>query len=105
MSYESIWPFFKVSLTEEYKLLPAHGIYAVSVHKSGIISKGMVVIHNVADKGNEVLIHIFDNPDNYPGQASTIYFHKKIHGAVSLEDSRTMLRLNAAKEEISELIY
>ncbi|MCJ7447124.1 MAG: hypothetical protein MUO72_05510 [Bacteroidales bacterium] len=101
----TLLPFFKVPLTEECKLLPAQGIYAVSVEYGRIISKGMVLIHNVADNVNEVLVHIFENADIYIGQTSTLYFHKKIHGSVNLEDSRTTLRLNGAKEEILELIY
>lgn len=98
-------PFLKVPLTEECKLLPAPGIYAVSIEYNGIISKGMVLIHNAADNVNEVMVHIFENEEIYKGQTSILYFHKKIHGSINLQDSRTTFRLNGAKEEILQLIY
>jgi len=98
-------PFLKVPLTEECKLLPAHGIYAISVEYNRIFSKGMALIHNTADNVNEVLVNIFEDEDIYKGQTSALYFHKKIHGSVSLEDNRTTFRLNRAKEEILQLIY
>jgi hypothetical protein len=70
-----------------------------------IISKGMALIHNTADRINEVLVHIFEGSDFYKGKPSIVYFHKKIHGSVSLADSRSQYILDAAKNEISELIY
>ena len=38
--------FYKIPVTEEAKLLPAPGIYAVSIGNVSVTSRGMVVIYN-----------------------------------------------------------
>jgi riboflavin kinase/FMN adenylyltransferase len=96
----------KIPMTEECKLLPAPGIYAVSA-KTGIgNSRGMVIINEISEGEKEVLLNLFDgDPAMYDGD-STIFFHKKIHGSVDLSDQSDSARwLKAAKTEIGELIY
>jgi riboflavin kinase/FMN adenylyltransferase len=95
----------KIPLTEECKILPSSGIYAVSIESGMITSKGMVIIHGKPDKSSEVLVNIFDEMKLRSYSKVTISFHKKIHGAISFSDSRAILKVNMAKEEISELIY
>jgi riboflavin kinase / FMN adenylyltransferase len=98
-------PLVKILLTEECKLLPSSGIYAVSVESESSNSKGMAIINIKPDDSKEVLINIFDE-SNLPYNTNIIScFHKKIHGALNLADSKSLLKLSAAKEEISELIY
>ena len=98
-------PLLKVPITEECKLLPPLGIYAVSV-KSGINhSKGMVIIHQKPGIDSEVLLNIFEDQGFTLNNNIILSFHKKIHGSVDLSESKTFLKLNSAKEEISELIY
>lgn len=96
----------KLPLTEECKLLPADGIYAVSVESGPVLAKGMVIINGMQTVGSEVLLHLLGN-DPYPYEKdTTIYFHKKVHGAINLEDHKTSAsRLATALDEISELIY
>jgi riboflavin kinase / FMN adenylyltransferase len=96
----------KLPVTEECKLLPADGIYAVSVESGPVYEKGMVIINGMPSGGSEVLLHLFGN-EPYPfGNDTTIFFHKKIHGALNLTDDRTSAsRLATAMDEISELIY
>ena len=96
----------KFPLTEECKLLPADGIYAVSVESGQVYTKGMVIINGMQTGGSEVLLHLFGN-ESYPfGNDTTVFFHKKIHGALNLTDDRTSAsRLATAMDEISELIY
>jgi riboflavin kinase / FMN adenylyltransferase len=96
----------KFPLTEECKLLPANGIYAVSVESDAVYTKGMVIINGMQTGGSEVLLHLFGN-DPYPFEKDTIvYFHKKVHGALDLTDYRTSAsRLMTSMDEISELIY
>ena len=95
----------KIPLTEECKILPSSGIYAVSI-KSGLInSKGMVIIHGRPDKSSEVLVNIFDELNLSSDSKITISFHKKIQGAINFSESRAISKVNMAKEEISELIY
>jgi riboflavin kinase/FMN adenylyltransferase len=95
----------KIPLTEECKILPSSGIYAVSIESEMITSKGMVIIHGRPDKSSEVLVNIFDEMKLSSYSKVTISFHKKIHGAINFSDSKAILKVNTAKEEISELIY
>lgn len=93
----------KIGLTEECKILPAAGIYAVSVESELQNSKGMVVINRSGDC-SEVLLNIFEKNFD-PDSRVTISFHKKIHGAIPFSDTRAISKINHAIEEISELIY
>ena len=98
-------PLFKILLTEECKLLPSSGIYAVSVESGHYYSKGMVIINLRTDNKAKVLINIFDDL-NFPADHKiTSFFHKKIHGAVNPADSNSKQKITLAKEEILELIY
>lgn len=97
--------FIKIPLTEECKLLPSQGIYAVSVESGPIYSKGMVLIHSRDGNKSDVLLNIFDDMKISSDQLITLFFHKKIHGAVSLSANNAIAKLKYAKEEISELIY
>ena len=98
-------PLVKIPITEECKLLPSLGIYAVSVECGLIYSKGMAIIHNKDENKPEVLLNTFDNKELQPDRKITICFHKKIHGALNLSDSKSIVKINSAIEEISELIY
>jgi riboflavin kinase / FMN adenylyltransferase len=97
--------FYNIPLTEECKILPSPGIYAVSVSFGPVSYKGMIIIYRIHNSPSEVLLHIFD--DNVPlaGEKLTISFHKKIHGAVDFSEIRTIAKINLAIEEISDLIY
>jgi riboflavin kinase/FMN adenylyltransferase len=95
----------KIPLTEECKILPSPGVYAVSVDSGLVSSKGMTIIHRGNSNISEVLLNIFDEMNFNPGNKITISFHKKIHGAINLTDSRAISKINLAIEEISELIY
>lgn len=95
----------KVKIAEECKLLPAPGIYAVSAESGLIHKKGMVIINSRPDGSTEVLLHAFDAEGFPPGDNITLYFHKKIHGLVDLSENTTIIKLNKAKGEISDLIY
>jgi riboflavin kinase / FMN adenylyltransferase len=95
----------KVPLTEECKILPSAGIYAVSVESDSITYKGMTIIYRRPDITSEVLLDIFDGEDLKSHDKVTISFHKKIHGAVDFSDVKAISSINLAKEEISELIY
>jgi len=97
---------YKIPITEENKLLPAKGIYAVSFESAGEVSKGMVIIDGPGNDPSDVILHLF-NENLFPeGRDSTIYFHKKIHGALDLNDLNVSTpRIRAALDEITELIY
>jgi riboflavin kinase/FMN adenylyltransferase len=95
----------KIPLTEECKILPSPGIYAVSVDSALVNSKGMVIIHRGNNTTAAVLLNIFDEMNFNPDNKITISFHKKIHGAINFADARAISKINLAIEEISELIY
>jgi len=95
----------KIPLTEECKILPAPGIYAVSVESGSLVYKGMTIIYRRQNTNSEVLLNIFDDFNIDSDNKVTISFHKKIHGAVDFSDGRAISKINIAKEEISELIY
>jgi riboflavin kinase/FMN adenylyltransferase len=97
--------FLKIPITEECKILPATGIYAVSVVTDQYNTKGMAVILQETGKASEVLIHVFENEDKYEGKTVSVLFQKMIRGSINLSDSIIQTRLNDAKAEISELIY
>jgi len=97
--------FLKIPLVEECKILPSEGVYAVSVESGSSYSKGMVIIHRKKEERPVVLLNIFDAmsfPDN---KKLAIYFHKRIHGALDLSDSKSIQKINFSKEEITDLIY
>jgi riboflavin kinase / FMN adenylyltransferase len=96
---------FNIPLTEECKLLPSPGIYAVSVECGDIVTKGMAIICRNEDKPCNVLLQIFESPELFSGQKVTSYFHRKIHYAVSLSDPGCLPGIKAASEEILDLIY
>ncbi len=97
--------FVRIILTEECKLLPSDGIYAVSVDSKSLHSKGMSVITKAGDGKKEVLLNIFDENRFGKNDKVTLSFHKKIHGAVNFSDSKAVAKINLAKDEISDLIY
>lgn len=102
-------PFLKgflcLPVTEESKLLPSAGIYAVSVITGETGSKAMALIFEKPGEQSEVMLNIFENQELFSGKKCSVLFHKKIHGEVRLSDSGAESRINMAKNEISELIY
>jgi riboflavin kinase/FMN adenylyltransferase len=95
----------KIPLTEECKILPSTGIYAVSVETGKFNSKGMVIIHRNNNNKSEVLLNIFDHLNLNADERITLSFHKKIHGAINFSDSKSLSKINMALDDISDLIY
>jgi riboflavin kinase/FMN adenylyltransferase len=96
---------YRIPLTEECKILPAPGIYAVSVGSETKSWKGMAIIHRDTSSVSDVLFNVFDADDFTSAGKVTLSFHKKILGAVDLSESRSIPKINLAQTEISELIY
>jgi riboflavin kinase/FMN adenylyltransferase len=97
--------FLKIPVTDECKLLPATGIYAVSVLSGSRNSKGMAVITGTAGEKSSLLVHVFEDEQYFIGEKTTLLFHKMIHGTVSVDGFNTVQKLTAAKAEILDLIY
>jgi riboflavin kinase / FMN adenylyltransferase len=96
---------YRVIITDESKLLPPPGIYAASAESSRGPAKAMVLIQKTGEK-SEVLVEFFDMPPLLiENNRVTLFFHKKIHGAINPGDDRSNARISLARQEISELIY
>lgn len=102
-------PFLKgflcLPVTEESKLLPSAGIYAVSLITGETGSKAMALIFEKPGEQSEVMLNIFENQELFSGKKCSVLFHKKIHGEVRLSDPGVGSRIDMAKNEISDLIY
>ena len=97
-------PARKIIISDSSKLLPAPGIYAVSLKEDHELTKGMMMILK-DDPEDCLFIHSFGK-ENFAGNKVTVYFHKKISGGVDLFDNRiTEASLRSAMAEITELIY
>ncbi len=96
----------KMPLTEDSKLLPAPGIYAVSYVSGTGTARGMAIITRPDNGVSEVLFHLFDDGIIDLNEKATLLFHKRVHGSVDLANHTTAaVRISAAMNEISELIY
>ena len=103
---DSLLPeLWTIPLTEECKLLPSPGIYAVSADSVSFYSRAMVIVNPKESSQPELLAHFFDVPPGGEDLNITLSFHKKIHGAVNFSEPKSVSRLLSAREEISELIY
>jgi riboflavin kinase/FMN adenylyltransferase len=99
-------PFYKVQITEDTKLLPASGIYAVSAGNDSALSRGMVVIFKNSQAETEVLLHPFNREKIYSGQKTTLFFQKKVSGCIEKGNQNIISDiLYSAISEISDLIY
>ncbi|HLN20185.1 MAG TPA: hypothetical protein VK213_03795 [Bacteroidales bacterium] len=94
----------KMTITNEDKLLPPPGIYAVSAGTRKSIFKAMVIIQRINDN-HEITAEILQPCNNFTGDKLTLYFHKKVHGALNFAESNVSKRISNARTEISELIY
>jgi len=95
----------KVEITEESKLLPSPGIYAVSAESGSESSKAMAIIYRNHAEKPEVLVEPLDEISFRENGMMNLYFHKKILGAVNLSDARSLLKIRTARTEIADLIY
>ena len=95
----------KISNSEECKLLPPSGIYAVSVESENTSRKAMVMICAKKDEQPQILVDIMGENKITPGSKVILDFHKRIIGSVCLNDDKSIPRIRLAREEIAELIY
>ncbi|MCU0362002.1 MAG: adenylyltransferase/cytidyltransferase family protein [Bacteroidales bacterium] len=95
---------FSIPITEESKLLPAPGVYAVSVGTSSGAEKGLAITCRSGNPGGKVLLNMLDDAD-IEGTKVTVSFHKKIFGAVDPCEEKHFQRIINARNEIDELIY
>ncbi len=103
--HSSFQNLVRIPITEECKLLPPFGIYAVTVRSGALNSKGMVIIQMKDRDESDVLLDVFDDTTLHSDQNISVLFHKKIHGAIDLNSDNALMKIRSAKDEISELIF
>jgi riboflavin kinase / FMN adenylyltransferase len=102
----TIHPFYRIKINDDSKLLPSDGVYAVSAETGNNIEKAMAVITSEGQNSQKVFFLVPGSDNDISGNATTLYFRKKITGPVNLTDSSSSAsKLKASLEEISELIY
>jgi len=113
------FPTYRIPITEDSKLVPPDGVYAVSVLIDGFYHKGILNIKNSLPpeirKMEEILvdIHLFEvhssdvtHPDDHTGYEATVFFAKRIRNELNFTTPEEMkAQLAADLIEVEELIY
>jgi len=96
-------PMIKIPVTEKTKLVPPHGLYAVSCAADTFFSRGMVYIPDSNSELPDIFLHLENYEDDIPGKRMTIFFHKRL-GAYK-QGEPVQRSLTNGIEEIQELIF
>ncbi len=83
------YPTANLEIDTAYKLVPADGIYAVTVSYSHQHYKGMLYIGNrptVQGMKRNIEVNIFDFDEDIYGESLTIFFHKLIRRDARFND-------------------
>ncbi len=91
------YPTANIYVVEDYKLIPADGVYAVQIIYNGSILKGVLNIGKrptIEGKDRTIEVHIFDFDKEIYGENLTINFVEKIRNEQKFES------LNALKTQI-----
>jgi riboflavin kinase/FMN adenylyltransferase len=83
------YPTANIEVDTKYKLIPADGIYAVTLLHEHTIYKGMLYIGNrptVNGTKRNIEVNIFDFEKDIYGESLTLYFHKLIRGDARFND-------------------
>lgn len=107
------YPTLMVQIDESAKLIPPEGIYAVTLEWNTLLYKAMVIIWTEHSSGLEVdasnrnvELHIFDFDMKFCSQDAKLYFHKRITGAVDVDNAiRLKHQLAEAAKSVDELIF
>jgi len=104
--FGSAIPLSRLPLTEETKLTPASGVYAVTAAGEAFYSKAMAIVNNDLPLQYRVAVHFFDFDKTVPGKNITLFFHKKIRDLSQIVNAGTQSAgIRGAFEEINELIF
>lgn len=71
-------PFTVVPVTETTKLIPPHGLYAVTCAADAFYSRGMVYIPPADDRIPDIYVHLENYDKDIPGKRITLFFHKRL---------------------------
>lgn len=75
------YPTANIQVTDQYKLIPADGIYAVKLKHANKMYSGMLSIGNnptVEGKGRSIEVNIFDFNESIYGDTVTLYFIERL---------------------------
>ena len=102
------YPTANLELDTAYKLVPADGIYAVTVRYGHQQFKGMLYIGNrptVQGMKRNIEVNIFDFDKDIYGESLTIYFHKLIRRDTRFNDLEELKeQLHMDKEEALKVL-
>lgn len=110
------FPTYRIPITEDCKLVPPDGVYAVSVLIEEVYYKGILNIKNSLPPEirniSEILvdIHLFEgqgtNTHNHTGKEATVFFAKRIRDELNFSTGDEMkMQLKNDLQEVEELIY
>jgi riboflavin kinase/FMN adenylyltransferase len=99
-------PLSAIPVTEETKLTPASGIYAVTAAGDAFYSKAMAIVNNDLPMKRRIQIHLTGFDKTVPGKKLTLFFHKKICDLKNITSAgKPSTAVSAALDEINELIF
>ncbi len=106
------YPTANIEIDTGYKLIPADGIYAVTINYGHSTFKGMLYIGNrptIQGVRRNIEVNIFDFNNEIYGESLTIYIHKYIRADMklnSLDELKHQLSLDelAALEILSDIV-
>jgi riboflavin kinase/FMN adenylyltransferase len=74
----TVVPMIMMPVTDQTKLVPAHGLYAVSCAAETFFSRGMVYIPDNGLHLPAIYLHLENYEDDIPGKRLTLFFHKRL---------------------------
>ncbi|SKC56193.1 bifunctional riboflavin kinase/FAD synthetase [Ohtaekwangia koreensis] len=102
------YPTANIEVDTKYKLIPADGIYAVTVLHEHTTYKGMLYIGNrptVNGTKRNIEVNIFDFDKDIYGESLTLYFHKLIRGDARFNDLEELkVQLGVDKQDALRML-
>lgn len=95
------YPTANIRVDEPLKLIPADGVYAVTVTLNGAEYKGMANIGNrptFENATHSIEVHLFDFSDDLYGKSLRLHLHGRLRGEEKFSDITT-LRSQLAQDE------
>lgn len=99
------YPTANIEIETRYKLIPADGIYAVTVDQRDARYRGMLYIGNrptVAGQKRNIEVNIFDFSREIYGEDITVHFHHLIRHDVKFHDLES-LKIQLGKDKADAL--
>jgi riboflavin kinase/FMN adenylyltransferase len=100
------YPTANLQITDQYKLIPGDGVYAVRIKHGSIIYGGMLNIGNnptIEGKGKSIEVNIFDFDKTIYGEEATVYFIERLRDEVKFNNLEE-LKEQLAKDKQDSLL-